>query len=937
MALAVPSFSAEHPDLSHVGRVRSPAGLVGREHEITLLRQIIARGCRTSGSLVVRGEVGTGKSALLDVAEASASAQARLVLTGAGARTATGRACAPLHSLVQHVLDELHRVGASYRPVSSAASETPDGSPADPFVVGRALTELLVSAARRSPLVLIIDDAQDLDESSADVLTYVARRLSHEPIVILAAVTEEGGRVPPALLDLCALGELRLAGLDAESAAALVTMCAPALPPFQRAHVLSQSGGNPLAIVELTTSLRVSNDERSPLPTASEFRLGDRVTRRWSTKLATLPAPTQRVLLALSCEQDVSLAEAIGAVGPVGDELATLDAVRPALDAGLVAVDGPDVRFSHPLLRPVVYQRATVEDRHDVHLAICNVVWSDRFRRAWHHALAISGRDDEVAAELHDAAETAFVEGRMVKALVAFERAAWLTSDETARRRSIHAAAEAASELGWSDFRRAVASSNEGMVDPSLLSPVASAGYRPHDHHGGAGDAWKFLARARFDGRPRTARRWILRAVIASEWAEPDSHFRRDVLDLVDELGLDDMDPWRLAVLATAGSAQDRTIVAHAIGRIEPHDIENADASFAAGVAAGALCQWDPAAVFLSRAIDIFRAQGRVVILTQALTLRAAAALRMSRMDQASSDADEAARLASSTDQPLWRARALAILALRAAMNGDDEGTERISSTADRHAMPLRASVAVADVYMARGHSALAHGCHLEAARTLSRLFVGPDRAGTDAQRLCGIGDFVEASVRGGDRWAAADAVAALVQVMPAGVLERSGEFALAGALLSDDTGAERDFVAALEQATAWAPFVQARIALAYGVVLRRSRRAADSRRPLETAATTFEALGARPWAQRARQELRATGAHRRRGPASFVELTEQEVVVAQMAASGLSNKQIGQRLYLSHRTVGAHLYRIFPKLGIVSRGELHQALAAADISAPSA
>jgi DNA-binding CsgD family transcriptional regulator len=382
--------------------------------------------------------------------------------------------------------------------------------------------------------------------------------------------------------------------------------------------------------------------------------------------------------------------------------------------------------------------------------------------------------------------------------------------------------------------------------------------------------------------------------------------------------------------MAVVGTAQNRGEAAARLMRIPAEAVVGPDAAFALGFAASAAGLDARATGLLSLAVDGFRTQGRVVGLTQALSLRAWARIESSHWVGAASDAEEAARLAANTGHALWEARALSASGMLAAIRGDDIAVSQIADAATRLAVPRRGTAAIADVLMALGHGALAHGRHSEAARALARIYDDPENVGRSFARLAAIEDLAEASVRSQNPHAAGvarQAVSALSRTLPATILESRPSYALAVALLSNDLDIESRFREALDLAEIASPFMGARIRLSWGTFLRRARRVLESRQPLESAAVDFEALGAIPWAGRARQELRATGVRRKRGYAARVELTPQESIIAQLAATGLSNRQIGQRLFLSPRTVGTHLYRVFPKLGVTSRGELHHAL----------
>jgi DNA-binding CsgD family transcriptional regulator len=300
--------------------------------------------------------------------------------------------------------------------------------------------------------------------------------------------------------------------------------------------------------------------------------------------------------------------------------------------------------------------------------------------------------------------------------------------------------------------------------------------------------------------------------------------------------------------------------------------------------------------------------------------------------------AEEAVRLAEETVQPRWVAAVRPVQAVLAGLRGDEEAADALAAEAEQVLLPMAAHPMLALVQFARGITALGAGRHADAFDHLNRIYDPADIAYHPFVRGWAIAELTEAAVHTGREDAARAEAAALEPVL---VRTRSPLLAAglqcARPMLAADDAAEAAFQDGLAADLARWPLHRARLLLAYGVWLRRRRRVAESRAPLRGAREAFDALGAVPWGERARQELRASGeASRRRTPDAWDELTPQELQIAQMAAEGLTNREIGQRLYLSHRTVGSHLYRIFPKLGVTARGELRMALVDEETAAAS-
>jgi ATP/maltotriose-dependent transcriptional regulator MalT len=334
----------------------------------------------------------------------------------------------------------------------------------------------------------------------------------------------------------------------------------------------------------------------------------------------------------------------------------------------------------------------------------------------------------------------------------------------------------------------------------------------------------------------------------------------------------------------------------------------------------------------LTVAIAGLRAQGRLALLAQAVVTRAMTGLQLGRLDLAMPDAEEGRRLATESGLPLFAESARTVQALLAGLRGDADEAESIVAEVEHAMVQMHAKAVLSDVQLARGITALGAGRYVYAYEQLIRMFDPNDPAEHYRKGSWAIGDLAEAALHSERRdegrvmLARAEAVAG---PMPSPRLLIALEYARP--LLAEDDEAEALFEAGLEaDLTRW-PFARARLQLAYGTWLRRQRRVAESRAQLAAAKAAFDALGMPPWAERARHELRGAGVvSRPRERNALHDLTPQELQIARMAASGLSNREIGQQLYLSHRTVGAHLYHIFPKLGITSRTQLHDALDAA-------
>jgi DNA-binding CsgD family transcriptional regulator/tetratricopeptide (TPR) repeat protein len=423
-------------------------------------------------------------------------------------------------------------------------------------------------------------------------------------------------------------------------------------------------------------------------------------------------------------------------------------------------------------------------------------------------------------------------------------------------------------------------------------------------------------------GAPDHALALLVRAAEGFELGQPGPAARAALLTALERVDADADDLRRLAVLALAGPEAAAPELRVRLGRALGRDPGGVPDALLAGIVADRCGDHALAHRCLTTAAAGFTAHGVARLRAQALARRTWASVGLDRWDEVTADAQEAGRLAERTDQPLWAARAHAAAALVAGSRGDGERSEALAGRAERLAIPLNATAVLADVVWARGRTALADGRHAEALQHLSRLLDPADPAHRRERVARALPDLADAAVGAGDRARAA----ALVDAWP----DPTAATAVAARtilLAAQDVDAALGAARAIVPGTL-TPFEWARLQLVLGAILRRARRGLESRGPLVAAEETFVALGAAPWAARARGELRASGqAPRRRGPESRDDLTPQELQIARLAATGLSNREIGQRLFLSPRTVGSHLYRVFPKLGVTSRVQLRDAL----------
>jgi DNA-binding CsgD family transcriptional regulator len=900
-----------------------PAPLVGRGSELRFLGGLLERVRDGGGAVVVRGEAGIGKSALLAQAARLAAAQQVRILTTTGVHSEAQIAFAGLYQLLRPVLDQVDRLPQPQRSAVLAAFGRTDTAVPDLYLIALATLSMLGEAATQAPILLVVEDAHWLDRASADVLVFVARRLDFEPVVMLAALRDGFA----GSFEDSGLPELALARLDRASAELVVDTRAPDLRPEVRERVLREAAGNPLALVELPAVLDAGD---AWAPTAL-LPLTARLEQTFAARMSGLPTATRAVLLVAALNNSEALSETLAAATMIAGARCTVDDLVPAIVARLVEADSERLRFLHPLMRSAIHQRSTIGQRHRAHAALARVLTHDDDRRVWHRAASKAGPDDDIAAELEAAAVRAQRRGGIAAGAAALERAAGLSRDPVLRGERLLRAAELAFELGQHDVVVRLLTEAD-QVELSERQRWRTAWIRDSFDDGVLGRAQAAWSLAQIAERaavedPDLALNLLYGAALRCWWTEPGVEARASVVAAAGRVPVDERDPRLLVVLAYTAPIECGGVALDRLRR--PAFGGDGRAARMLGNAAMAVGAFDLAAGFFARSLADLRAQGRLGLLARALALQAWSCAHLVDLSVAMPAADEAYRLARDTSQPLVAATARVTQALLAALRGDQDGADSLAAEAEKASLPGAAHAVLAAVQLARGLAALGDGRHGDAVAELRRIYDPADPAYHGAIRCFAVGDVVEAAVRSGQP----DAVSGLVAEMTA-VARRTPSPALhtglryAGALLTDDSEAGPLFEATLRADLGAWPFPRARAQLGYGEWLRRQRRVADSRAYLRAARETFDALGTIPWGDRARAELRASGeTSRRRVPDARDQLTPQELQIAQLAASGLTNREIGQRLYLSHRTISSHLHRIFPKLGVASRSALRAAL----------
>jgi DNA-binding CsgD family transcriptional regulator len=904
--------------------------LVGRRSECgSLDRLLSAVRARESRALVLRGEPGVGKSALLEymVERASGCRVAR----STGAQSEMELPFAGLHQVCAPLLDRAERLPGPQRDALETAFGFRAGEPPSLFLIAVAMLGLLSEVAAEQPLVCVVDDARWLDRASAQALGFVARRLKAESVAIVFAVREsrdEFRRLP----------ELVVEGLVAADARALLrSVVTGPLDARVCDRIVAEAHGNPSVLLESPRGV-------TPAELAGGFGLPDAAAPSGQPevslggRLEALPAESRRLLL-------------IAAADPVGDPVLVWraaerlgirgEAAAPAAAAGLLEL-GTGVRFGDPLVRSAVYRAAPLKDRQEVHAALAAITDRevDADRHAWHRAHAASGPDEAIAAELEQSAARARARYGVAAAAAFLEPAARLTPDPARRARRAIAAAQAKHHAGAPDdalellvlaeaggldersragvdvLRGQIASTSSGGRDAAPLLLEAAKRLQPFDP-GLARDTYlDALEAARFAGS--LARDAGVLEVAQAARAGTSAHTPGATHLL--------LDGWVLRI--TQGYAAGAPLLKRALSALRSEDIAPANALRWLGFACRAAVDvWDDETwdLLASRHVQLARAAGALAVLPDALNARAAVHLYAGELAAAATLVAESAAVSVETGSEHAPYGALAL----AAWQGREAKALDLFEATVRDVTPRGEGLGLTAVQWASAvlHNGLGH--YEDALAAAQQCTEHSHDAPFSTWALA---ELIEAAVRSGNVDRATDAMRQLSESTRASGTDWAlGIEARSRALLSEGDAADELYRAAIERLDRPCVRVElARAHLLYGEWLRRETRRRAAREHLRTAHELFTAMGVKAFAARAARELLATGqtARQRTDDQTRDELTVREAQIARLAGEGLSNHGIGTQLFISSRTVEYHLGKVFAKLDIASRHELPRVLA---------
>ncbi len=903
--------------------------LYGRSDDCAVLTRLLAAAkSGDSAALVVRGEAGVGKTALVDWFHHEAAQQGTEVLRCAGVASESHLPFAGLHQVLRPAIHVMPALARLHQEALNGALGLSGRRDVDPFLVGVAALSFLGELAGDSALTCLVDDAQWLDPSTAEVLRFVARRLEAEGVLMVFTVRDPD----EAAFEAPGLREHRLHGLDEPASSSLLLERAPMISAEVKTRLVEHHAGNPLAIIELAPLLsdgQLSGHEPLPDP----LPMGGEVERLYAARAADLSPGAQQFLLLAAMADTADLALVLGASRSLGIADASL---QEAEASGLITARRGVVVFKHPLVRSAIHQGSTFLERQQGHLAMAALLDdpADADRHAWHLARAATGPDDELADLLEASAERAATRGGPSAAIDWWQWAAELSRSGPARAQRLFRAAQLADRAGQPERAlQLLASQGSLPVDDADRARLQALRGAIELRHGSPDAAYLLLVEAASDlaaHEPATA---LSALVLAGEAATflGDPRLTTQVSDLA--LSIQD-----------AGQAVDSSDVNLLVGlgrlfegnwsegsRILATVIDDGGTGtdFAnvlrSGRAALYLGRLGDARSLYARAANRARDSSSIGRLAPMLDRLAYIELLLGRLQDAEMHGLEGLRL--SDDLGLDAGVALATLATVYAYRGQEAECRKHAGLALEVGTARQLKMIAAAGHWALGLLELGAGRPVEALAALESVESGTE--GHPGILRWATPDLVEAAARSGHPEACAPAVARLEAwagasglPIPAAALSRCR------GLLTTGEEAIHQFEEALradDQDTR--PLERARIQLLLGETLRRSRQRSESRQHLRAAMETFERLGAEPWADRARSELRASGeTTARRDPTERDHLTPQELQIAQYAAEGDSNAEIAAKLFLSRRTVEYHLAKVYTKTGVSSRRQLADA-----------
>ena len=898
--------------------------LVGRDGERALLRERVSGAAGGAGVILVVGGAGTGKSSLLRAGLHDVDARRVAPVIVQGGVSPAGSRFSGLQRVLHSYRENLDQLAAAERRAVERALDLHESSAVDPALVGRAFLRLIRAGAADRPVVLGIDDLHRFDAASTEAVSLVARHASEEGVLVIATTRVDRRSFADVEATL-----VELRGLAEEDARALLARDHPGLGYVEREYVLRCAAGNPLALVEMPGSIGMGSDARAELMVGRTY-LTPALQRSFGQGLCDLTSAARDAVLVAAVDDRSEVAELLGATSEFVGRSVGVEVFEEPLARGLLHGDDLRLSFPHDLVRSAVIHEENIARRHDAHRAIATIA-GDHARRLWHRSQSVVLADEELGDELEDLVDVTLERATVGHAVAVLERGARLAAQPSKRVRRLLRAAGYACSLGRADVV-------DRLVDDASRQPLSAAeraraealrdalrgGDAEDSHHIGL-----LCERAREAiSAPDAdlALDLLLTAAELSWWVDARREVRLEIIRVAEAASGSDHDSRLIAIRALVDPIANGGAVIMGLRQVDARTVHDPTTLRNLGLAAYAVGDPEMALVVLGQAERQCREQALLGLLPHILCVQAAAHGELGDWELAASRAAESEDAAQGTGQTSWLAAAKAHRARALALQSDSEGALALADESER--LALQRGLHGVCVLAAGGPGRGMAGCRpVRGGVRRARLDLRQRRPGEDGAQAHDCGE----PAGGGGRTHRPRRRRAepCRRARTDGRRHHRAAPAGAVALRASTAGVGRRRRGGLPLSLGRGPVALGVVPRAHRARLRElaaptatlSSRAAPI---CATLSTVFDIVGAAAWAELARTELRAAGERRDDdAPVADLVLSPQELEIAKLAADGLSNREIGQRLLLSHRTVGAHLYRIFPKLGITSRRQL--------------
>ncbi len=837
-----------------------PQSLCGRERELAAIDETMSLTGDVGAVLLVTGEPGIGKSALLTEARRRADAVGFRVLSAAGIESEQHLPFGGLQQIMTPLMDRLELLPQVQGQALATALGLFDGPRPDLFLIAEAALLLLAQERELRPVLVVADDVQWLDPQTHQIVTFLAHRSAAMRIVFIgAARTGHPGPFVNA-----AFPGLEVLGVDDETAEALLRSHARDLTPADRRRIRQEARGNPLALLELPAAWAESHSGESHAPTLSA-----RLERAFAGRISHFPAGTRDVLLVAATDSSNDLAEILAATAAFRSDATDYNGLAAAVDAGLVVVDSGTLTFRHPLVRSGILQTETVVRRQAAHRALADVLDTDRYRRTWHRAQSIVGPDDRVADDLEETVPESLGRGAVMSAVASLERSAHLTSSTSRRGRRLLQAAQHAFEVGRPDVVGRLIG-EAAQTDLSDLDLVRRDWLTELLNDDVRADPGRVVAlchsveRAASAGDLDLALNLLILVSLRCWWADVGDAARERVHETLEALTAASDDPRCLCALALAEPVLRGHEVTQRMMRLDLDSITDADSLRTLGMAAYGIGDSVLATDLLDRAEQLLRARGRLGLLPVVLALQFHIRLDLGDWTGSAAASEEVDRVAVETGQALFAFNNVLVESRALALRGDWQSALEMVVGAEDEASRLRLNDALCLSYQSRGVALLSAGRADEAFLCMRRQFDPHDPGYHLRESFAGVALMAEAAVdagHGAEGRSIVDVLEPVARSSPSPMLHVN--LLYARAVLAPAHDAEDLYDAALEHDLSRWPFIQARLRLEHGRFLLGSGRTCEAVPELRQALGVFSTMGATRWVRRAEAALHHAGSPR--------------------------------------------------------------------------